>query len=153
MLRVIFVCSGNICRSPMAEGIMKKMARDRGLSAAVLSMGTLNLVGRSASSNAIAACAEIGVNIEYHASQGLGRGILEAATHVLVMEQHHADAVKKVAPAAAANTTFLGAWDQPAQPEISDPVGKDIEAFRRCRDRIVLGLEHFLDQHERLGRV
>lgn len=132
---------------------MKKLVRERGLSAAVLSMGTLNLFGRSAASNAIAACKEIGVNIEYHSSQGLGRGILEAASHVLVMEEQHAEAISRVAPGASKNTTFLGAWDQPAQPEIADPVGKDIEAFRRCRDRIVSGLEHFLDQHQQIGRV
>ncbi|MCB9531042.1 MAG: hypothetical protein H6698_01330 [Myxococcales bacterium] len=148
MHRVIFVCTGNICRSPMAERIFAAELRQRGLPGVALSMSTLMLQGRHAASNAIAALAEIDIDLRGHVSQGLSVGLLQRASAILVMEPTHREAVLAADPALDARIELLGRFD-PDRPSttIEDPVGQDLDAFRACRDRLVRCIHHWLDVH------
>lgn len=145
MLRVIFVCSGNICRSPMAQVVFSEAARTRGVDHLSISMGTLGLMNAPAADEAIAACADRGIDLRAHRSQGLNRMLLQRASHVFVMEAQHRDAVvaRGVDPA---RVHYLGAFD-PEDPreEIDDPVDQSQEVFEACLDRIVRAIDSFLD--------
>ena len=129
--RVIFVCSGNICRSPMAAGLSASMLAESGARPMIISMGTLNLVGRSADRHAVAAMKEIGIDISRHRSQGLNPMMLKMADVVFVMEPRHTQAIRRVAP--GARVQLLSSFDEPKQPEVRDPVGGTLEDFRACR--------------------
>lgn len=139
MIRAIFVCSGNVCRSPMAERIFRAEAARLGRRVNTLSMGTLGLVARRPTDEVIAVLDEIGVDARDHRSQGLGAALLGHATHIFVMERAHLEAIKRLDARLATRTRLLGEFDpeRGADAEIADPIGQSIEVYRECRDRIV----------------
>ena len=146
MLRVVFVCSGNICRSPMAQYIFEAEAQRRGVPHIALSMGTLGLVGQPAPAEAIAVCEEIGVDIASHQSQPLSAAILKHAKQIFVMEPQHVEALQKIG-VAGESVQYLGSWDPKDQrQEIDDPIEQPIEVFRAVRERIERAVAHFLDE-------
>lgn len=146
MLRVVFVCSGNICRSPMAQYIFEAEAQRRGASHMTVSMGTLGLVGQPAPAAAIEVCEEIGVDITSHQSQPLSAAILKHATQIFVMEPRHVEALQKIG-VVGDHVQYLGSWDPlDPRPEIDDPVDQPIEVFRAVRERIARAIARFLDE-------
>ncbi len=147
MHRVVFICSGNICRSPMAERLFLAAAQTRGAPAVAVSMGTLGLRARRADPHAIDALAEIGLDVSDHRSQPLSVGILRNATSVLAMERMHIDEVLRRDPMLRARTHLLGSFDDAETPEIADPVGGALDDFRVCRDRLARAVDAFLEAH------
>ncbi len=136
-MRVVFICSGNICRSPMAESIFAAELHKRGEQGAAISMSTLGLHGRAASTNARAAVAEIGLDLQAHRSQSVSVGLLAHADVIFVMEAAHREFILCAAPSVGPRIVLMGTLDPEGGPdEIDDPVGQPIEAFRACRDRI-----------------
>lgn len=140
--RVIFVCTGNICRSPMAAGLAEAMLRERGASAMAISMGTHGASGRSAARHAIAALEEIGIDISRHRAQGLNPTLLKMADVVFVMEPTHAAAVSRMAP--GARVRELAHDHTPALTEVEDPVGGSLDDFRTCRELLKRCLQRAL---------
>lgn len=146
-LRLAFVCSGNICRSPMAAVIAQHMLEERERAAVVISAGTLNLTGRPAARNARAAVAELGLDLSSHRSQGADARLLRFADHIVVMAPRHERALLRQDPSLSARIVRL--WEHHPELEleqIDDPVGQDLEAFRACRDVIQASLESWLDE-------
>ncbi len=138
MRRFIFVCSGNICRSPMAEGIAKGLAAQTGRGAQVLSMGTLGIFGRPASEHAVTVCAAAGIDISGHRSQGVSLGILSHADAVVVMERAHRELLRKQRPDLR-NVMLFSTLDGGPE-DVFDPVGMAIEQYQACFDRLRAGL-------------
>ncbi|TVR03099.1 MAG: hypothetical protein EA398_06180 [Deltaproteobacteria bacterium] len=136
MYRAIFVCSGNLCRSPMAMALLQHHGSLSGTSVMSLSMGTLDLVGRSAPRPVLEVMEEIGINLHGHRSQGLRRQLLEHADGIFAMERHHLDAVCALAPGAATRTHLLSEFDPDDPSPIDDPMGKPFGAYLACRDRL-----------------
>ncbi len=146
---VVFVCSGNICRSPMAEVIggklLAELLADSDLECAVESAGTLGIESHPAARNAQDAVLEIGLDLSDHESQGISFRILHHATAFVVMSPEHESALLHNAPDDEARIVRL--WEFTDEPgrldEIRDPVGQDSDAFRRCRDEIVECLQNW----------
>jgi len=138
MKRLIFVCSGNICRSPMAEGIAKKQLSEASVSAQVISMGTLGLFGRSASENAVLVCAEHGIDIARHRSQGVSLGILGHADLVVVMEAAHRDFILQ-RRGELTNVSLFSSFDG-GPTDVVDPVGQSRERYEACFARLDSGI-------------
>jgi protein-tyrosine-phosphatase len=136
-MRAVFICSGNICRSPMAERIFAEELKVRGDHGAAISMSTLGLHGRTASKNARTAASESGLDLEAHRSQPVSAGLLVHADVIFVMEAAHREFVLRAAPSVGPRIVLMGTLDPEGGPdEIDDPVGQSIEVFRRCRDRL-----------------
>jgi len=97
MIRVVFICTANICRSPMAEGLLrhhwKKWGQDQVTTGRrrllVTSMGIQMISGEPASPHAVAVCAEAGVDISAHRSQALDSEELQRADLILTMTRSH----------------------------------------------------------------
>lgn len=141
-MKLLFVCSGNICRSPMAEILSVHLADQMGVDVDARSAGTLELKGRPAHKHAIAVCNEMGLDLSRHRSQGVTEALVEWADHILVMERQHAIWVTDRFSEAAGRVHLLGGFD--GKPEIPDPIGGWKWTFRRCRKRITRCLEVFL---------
>ncbi len=150
--RIICLCSGNICRSPMAVALLRHKLERRDISALVVSGGTLGLQGRRADKFARQAIAErsaaMGEIIDEHRSQGISPPMLSRADHVLVMAPRHERYVQQSAPQITDRVVRLWeyAGDDVQLSKIPDPIGQDAEVFRLCRDLIERGLNQWLDE-------
>ncbi|MEC9440674.1 MAG: hypothetical protein VYE40_06230 [Myxococcota bacterium] len=148
--RIAFVCTGNICRSPMAVALAKPIFEERGISVVIISGGTLGLINRPAASNAVAAVADLGLDLKSHRSQAAQPALMRMADHIVVMAPRHKQELVARDPGLSPKIVQL--WDfYPEDAEdapldqIDDPVGKDLEAFRQSRDIIKACLERWAD--------
>ena len=132
----LFVCTGNTCRSPMAEGIFRKYLAEKlhcnvddldEMGYKVNSAGIIGSVGYSASTEAVAACVAKGVDIKAHRNKGLSEELVEESDIIFVMEQIHRDRVVALVPKAA-NKCFLLA----SKMGIPDPIGQPQESYNNC---------------------
>ena len=139
-MKSLCVCTGNICRSPMAEGIFRKMMQERGLEGKVLcqSAGLSAVEGDPVSENAVLACREIGVDISEHTARRISGEELPvwdlyfpmSKTHGYILAQAGVPQTKIYIPKYSA-----------------DPFGQDLEVYRECRDKLKSQLEIFYDDY------
>lgn len=150
--RIICICSGNICRSPMATAMLRHKLPRRDISAMVISGGTLGLQGRRAAEFARRAIAErsedMADDIEQHRSQGLSAPMIKRADHLLVMAPKHEETIRRIAPQSVDRIVRLWEYaDDTTLGKIPDPVGHDATVFRGCRDLIERCVDNWLDDH------
>jgi protein-tyrosine phosphatase len=139
--KILFVCTGNTCRSPMAEAICKKILSEKlrcsidsleRFGYKVESAGIFAAEGFPASKEADIICREFGASLENHRSRRLAKQLLEGSNLVFVMTQHHFSELKKMA--AGHDDIDVRLLDENS--DISDPVGQDLEVYRRCAGQI-----------------
>lgn len=133
--RLVFVCTGNICRSPYAE------ARTRHLGVPTVSFG-LEADGKSpANSEAIRTARRRGLGLDQHVSRVAGDIAIGRGDLLIGMEPRHARVLQKMAKDNGAQTTLLGLWRQSPQPYIEDPFGHTSAYFQSCFGAIDAGIE------------
>lgn len=120
---VLVVCTGNICRSPMAERILKKMLPDK----IVRSAGVGALVDHGADPMAIKVSLENGVSLTGHLGTQFTSSLSREYDLILVMDKSHLQQVSRIAPHARGKTMLLGHWI--GNKEIPDPYKQSKEAF------------------------
>jgi len=139
-VKFLFVCTGNTCRSPMAEGIFRKYLAEKiqcnvdhldRIGYKVNSAGVMDVAGFPASAEAIAACAAKGIDIKAHRNQGLSKELIEKSDFIFAMERIHQERIIALSHEAA-NKCFLLAGDK----GIADPIGHPQEFFNNCADMI-----------------
>lgn len=146
MKTVLFVCTGNVCRSPMAEGLFKQTVRGRG-DYRVVSAGVGAVDGQPASDHAVRALREIGIDIRGHRSQHLTADLVNEADYIFGMTHSHVDAIMLLYPQAAEKTFLLREFDETLdafENDISDPIGGSYEVYCNCRDQIEQGIASML---------
>ena len=144
LYRVLLVCTGNTCRSPMAAGALRQaLGRDERI--LVESAGTAAWEGQSATEPSIRVAKRSGVDLEGHRSRRVTPAMVRAADIVLVMERGHLAAVRALG-ADPDRAHVLSEWPAPGEPalEISDPFGASSEAYEECWRRIQHHLERVL---------
>lgn len=134
---VLFVCTGNSCRSIMAEGLLKKYLKEAGKGdIEVSSAGITALDGFTPMEETVDVMKTQGVDVSGLRSRRLTKEMIETNDLILVMEGIHKDFVLKLDPSAAGKTHLLkkfGAGDRSKYPEgegVPDPIGKPVEFYR-----------------------
>ncbi|HEX8209504.1 MAG TPA: low molecular weight protein arginine phosphatase [Longimicrobium sp.] len=128
---ILFVCTGNTCRSAMAEGIARRELEERGWRhVRVASAGISARDGDSAAGNAVAVAQRHGVDLDAHRTRSLTPGLLERADLVLAMSPGHLDAVRRFgAGEKAALLSSFAAGDDPHARGVRDPFGGPVQAY------------------------
>ncbi len=129
---VLFVCTGNTCRSPLAEHLFVKLSREAGLSMTAASAGTQAAYGMPLSRGAAAVFAERGLGAASHRARRVDKALLDAAEAVYVMERAHRDELAKRFPDAKAKLFVLREAAGLAPADVEDPVGADAAEYRAC---------------------
>lgn len=139
MKKILFVCTGNTCRSPMAEAVFNKMAKDGGITGYTAeSAGISAYEGSPASGNATAVMNETGIDISGHRARNVTREVLESSAAVYCMTEGHAAMLKALFPEYSAKIKILGGG-------IPDPFGGSINVYRSCRNRLTDALKALLE--------
>lgn len=126
MKTVLFVCTGNTCRSPMAECLFHALAFSQGAQVRAASAGLCAPDGAPASEGALFAMRRRGLTLEGHRARTVTREMLEGADLVVCMGQSHLSALRA---RFSGLSTPLRAFDDPP---VSDPYGGDAAAYERA---------------------
>ncbi len=149
-MRLLFVCSGNICRSPMAAEYMRhRAAREQLMSVAIDSAGLLDIEGAPASREAIQVLREASIDLSAHRSRGFREVDARASDLVVVMTPEHLREIAERFPSAVARTRLLRAFEdgpEPSEnpPALADPIGCPVDFYRHCFDTIRICVDHLV---------
>jgi len=127
---VLFVCTGNICRSPLAAALLERALEARGLAVGVASAGTGAWDGAPASEGAYLVGLERGLDLSGHRARLLSRELVERADLILTMARHHRARVDELG--GEGRVFVLGEYAGRAgdDAEVSDPFGGDLGVYR-----------------------
>lgn len=142
---IVLVCTGNTCRSPMAETLLREILRERFDDeniARVVSAGLAASQGYGASPQAVEVMGRHGLDLTGHCSQPLDDSLMNMADLVLTMTRRHRDAILAAWPDRAESVHTLrhdGA-------DISDPIGMPVETYDQCADQMQTELNAWMDK-------
>lgn len=145
-LSIVFVCTGNTCRSPMAEAICRSLLanrlgcnvnelEDRGV--IVASAGISAMMGGRPSPEGVSVMAEWGIDLSHHESQPLSSQLVRHADTIWTMTRAHRQAILSQWPEAANRVRLLSLDNQ----DIPDPIGGPVDQYRRCAEQIKAELQ------------
>ena len=135
MKKVLFVCTGNTCRSPMAQAIFNLKCGPDFISD---SAGISTSNGKPVSENSVIALKNIGIEIS-HSSQQITRDIAEKYDYIVGITTNHANILQNIFPDLK-NKIYTFPI------EISDPYGMSLSEYEKCRDKISEGIDLILDE-------
>lgn len=156
-MKIMFVCTGNTCRSAMAEGLAKKEIVEKNLNIDVCSAGISAATGENASYNTIAVLKEYNVDMLFHKSTNILESKINDMDLILCMTNKH----KQILISAYPNLKekiytlkeFCGFNTDSTDTDISDPWGYDINTYRLCCAEISFCIDKLIEKLIKEGRI
>ena len=139
---VVTVCTGNICRSPLAEYLFR--SRLEGVSAKVSSAGIQALVNQPADALAQEIAQTHGLDLSPHLGRQVEKSVLEEHELILVMEDHHRDYIRSRFPQVSGKVFLLGKWEEEMQ--VPDPYKKSPDFFKEVYSHIDRSVAHWVNR-------
>jgi protein-tyrosine-phosphatase len=147
-MTILLICTGNSCRSPMAEQILRQKLQQHGVEGIqVSSAGAATEDGFPAHPLAVGVCLDHGVKLNQHRSRRLTQNMVESADLILAMTDSHVNLLSQLYPEKAANTHLLKVYGRNSVPEdreIADPIGMDRTEYERCFRELETELERIV---------
>lgn len=142
---LLFVCTGNTCRSPMAERLMADLCNDiagKDLTGwSFTSAGVFAVAGAPASELAVVALKENGIDLSDHRARPLSPALVREADVIVAMTQSHRDLVLQMEPGASDKTHTLHSFgSEKPKADVLDPFGGELDTYRIVRDEITSAL-------------
>ena len=150
-MMIVFVCTGNTCRSPMAELLMRStLAKQLGCTldeleehgVCVASAGIAAAPGCPPANEAVLVMREQGLDLSPHEAQPLTDQLVRQADLILAMTQSHMQSIVDRWPNAASRTHLI----MPDRVDVQDPIGQSIGAYRHCAAQLTTGIKYYADQ-------
>ncbi|MBE7053900.1 MAG: low molecular weight protein arginine phosphatase [Ruminococcaceae bacterium] len=129
-MKVLFVCTGNTCRSAMCEGIFKHIAKKDNIEVTSAGLGAIK--GDAASENAVLALSDLGIDISNHKSKPLTNGDVFDADLVLCMTKMHSNIIKQSCQSEKDKVFTLYEYATGTNKDVKDPYGTNLESYKQC---------------------
>ncbi len=138
MFNILMVCTGNICRSPMAEGLqISRLPKNWNGLVSVSSAGTHAINGNSAEQNAIVAMEEFEIDLSTHCARLVTKEIVRISDLILVMENSHLNMIKRMVFSGSKKIHMLSKFSMDAKlDDIFDPYGMEVQDYIECANLI-----------------
>lgn len=150
MKQILFVCSGNTCRSPLAEGIARQVLGGLAPEVIVSSAGTSAMEGSAASSHSVAVARQNGIDIAGHEARLLNGALVRDADLIVTMGRSHRETVGAIDPDALAYSFPLTSFSKTHSGDVPDPIGGDESVYedtyhlmRSCIEALARALPDF----------
>lgn len=143
-MNILFVCTGNTCRSPMAQGLLEDMARKKDLDIVVKSAGVFALDGQSVSREAVQVLREEGINISHHRANMIHRDLVEESDLILTMSKSHKEALLSKYDFIEGKVFTLKEYAYGLEEDILDPFGRGIDVYRHTKEEIKDALKEII---------
>ncbi|RJQ68196.1 MAG: low molecular weight phosphotyrosine protein phosphatase [Desulfobacteraceae bacterium] len=158
MFEILMVCTGNICRSPMAAGLLRHLMPPKLQNRISVSSGGTNAIhGHQAAPMAVEAMSRLGIDISHHRARQLDRDMVRRAGFILTMEQYHLNVVRRMLRWSKSHAKLLTDFGPALEgSEVEDPYGGPLESYLLCieimRPCIVALVEELDDVFTSIGK-
>ena len=143
-MKILVICTGNTCRSPMAEGIFESLVKEKNLEVEISSAGTCAYDGDSVTNHAEMALKKMGIDISNHKSKLVHRDLIERVDIVLTMTKSHKETIIRNFPEAKNKIFLLNEYAFKEIKDVVDPFGGTIIDYEKARDEIYTAAEEIV---------